>query len=348
MGRSAYLLLENGKKFKGKMFGTHESVTGEVVFTTTMTGYMEALTDPTYYGQIVVGTFPSFGNCGVITSDFESPGSHLKAYIVKEWCHKPSNFRCESAIDAFFVEHGIVGLYGVDTRGLTKELRESGTMNGRIVLDDNFDIADIKNYKIENAVKSVTCSETAVIKTEEASKTVVVYDFGVKNSHIDALTVRSCTVIKVPAATTAGQVMQLKPDGVILSGGPGDPTDNAAVIDEITTLCENKIPTFGIGLGHQILALANGAQTDKLRCGHRGSNIPVRDLQSKLITITKQNHSYVVDIETLGDFADISHENVYDGTCEGIKYRNIPAFSVQFNPTDEIFDKFIDLMMEDR
>ena len=255
--QKAYLILENGTIFEGKSFGAAGEAIGEIVFTTAMTGYLETLTDPSYYGQIVVQTFPLIGNYGVIPEDFESECPHVKAYIVRDWCQEPSNFRCEGDLDTFLKQHNIVGLYGIDTRQLTKIVRESGVMNGKIVPEgSSFGLTDLKNYTIVEAVKNTTCSEEKTFEPEgEVKRKVVLYDFGAKHNIGRELVKRGCEVTVVPAYTKAERIKELAPDGIMLSNGPGDPAENVEIIEELKKLSEMKIPTFGICLGHQLFAL---------------------------------------------------------------------------------------------
>lgn len=355
MQQNSYIVLENGQVFKGKPFGAEREVVGELVFTTGMTGYLETLTDPSYYGQIVVQTFPLIGNYGIIPSDFESSSPKLKAYIVREWCQVPSNFRSEGELDTFLKVHHIVGVYGIDTRELTKIIREVGVMNAKIVTSlDDLDkvLAEIKDYGIIDAVQNVCIREISVAKGVQEGYKVVLWDFGAKENIRRELLKRGCEVITVPADTTAEEILKLKPDGVMLSNGPGDPADNKEIIAELTKLCKSGIPIFGICLGHQLLALAQGAKTTKLKYGHRGANQPVKDLNTGRIYITSQNHGYAVVADSLPAYAHLSFLNANDGTCEGIEYQTMPAFSVQFHPeasagpldTNYLFDQFIDLM----
>lgn len=353
-----YLVLENGRIFKGKPFGAKGEAVGEIVFTTGMTGYLETLTDPSYYGQIVVQTFPLIGNYGVIPSDFESPSPHVKAYIVREWCQVPSNFRSEGELDIFLSTHNIVGVYGIDTRELTKIIREAGVMNAKITPQlDNIEkiMAEIKNYKIIDAVPTVGCREILTSKGSTGGYKVVLWDFGAKENIRRELLKRGCEVIIMPPNTSAKKILELRPDGVMLSNGPGDPAENKGIIKELSGLSKSGIPIFGICLGHQLLALAQGAETAKLKYGHRGANQPVKDLRTGRVYITSQNHGYAVMADSLPDQAEMSFLNANDGTCEGIKYFNMPAFSVQFHPeasagpldTNYLFDQFIDLIREE-
>lgn len=344
-----YLILENGTVFEGKSFGADKEVVGEVVFTTAMTGYIETLTDPSYFGQIVVQTFPLIGNYGIISADFESKKPCLKAYIVREWCREPSNFRCEGNLGIFLKENGIPGICGIDTRRLTKIVREAGVMNGMIAKKIPEDFEVIKKYSVTDAVKSVTADKTEVL--EGNGKNVVLMDFGAKKNIARSLNKRGCNVITVPSYTTADEIMKFNPDGVMLSNGPGDPKENVEIIEEIKKLCAKKIPLFGICLGHQLLALSQGADTAKLKYGHRGANQPVVYRDGRVF-ISSQNHGYAVCSETLPGGAEESFKNANDGTNEGIEYSYMPAFSVQFHPeaaagpldTSFLFDKFIQMM----
>ena len=357
MEQKAYLTLENGDVFEGYSFGAQTETTGELVFTTAMTGYLETLTDPSYYGQIVCQTFPLIGNYGVIKPDFESKKPALKAYIVREWCQQPSNFRCEGQLDTFLKEEGIPSIYGIDTRHLTKIVREYGVMNARISFEKvSEDVIEneIKPYKIVDAVKSVTCSDFETYQAEDEKFKVVLWDIGAKYNIRRELVKRGCTVTVVPASTTAEQIKALNPDGIMLSNGPGDPEENVEMIAELKKLCDAKIPTFGICLGHQVLALSQGAKTEKLKYGHRGANQPAVEVGTGRVYITSQNHGYAVIASSLPANAKESFINANDGTCEGVTYTDMPAFSVQFHPeacggpqdTSFLFDRFINMMKE--
>ena len=356
MNKKAYLILENGTVFEGESFGADGDVTGEVVFTTAMTGYLETLTDPSYYGQIVVQTFPLIGNYGVIPADFESRRSYVKAYIVREWCQEPSNFRCGGRLDTFLKDQGIVAMQGIDTRRLTKIVRESGVMNGRIIvgtLPENA-LEGVKEYLIKDAVKNVSTTQTLHFPAEHPQYNVVLMDFGAKENIRRELNKRGCNVTVVPYNTTAEQIADLHPDGIMLSNGPGDPSENTGVIAELRKLLQLCIPTFGICLGHQLMALSQGAKTIKLKYGHRGANQPAVDTQTNRVYITSQNHGYAVLSSTLPMDAKASFINANDDTCEGVTYTKMPAFSVQFHPeasagpldTSFLFDRFIAMIKE--
>lgn len=355
MSRKAYLILENGKAFEGFSFGAEKEAVGELVFTTAMTGYLETLTDPSYYGQVVIQTFPLIGNYGVIPSDFESKHPALKAYIVRNRCQEPSNFRCEGTLDTFLKNEGIPGIYGLDTRAITRIVREYGVMNCKVTYSlDNLenDLEEIKSYKVENAVKSVTTGQREELSAEDPQRHVVLWDFGAKGNIPRELVKRGCNVTIVPATATAEEILAINPDGIMLSNGPGDPKENTEIIEQLRKLCEHKIPTFGICLGHQLLAMSQGADTHKLKYGHRGANQPATEVETGRVYITSQNHGYAVLSETLPKNAKESFVNGNDGTCEGVTYTDMPAFSVQFHPeacggpldTAFLFDKFISMM----
>jgi carbamoyl-phosphate synthase small subunit len=332
--------------FEGEYFGAQGEITGEIVFTTGMTGYLETLTDQSYYGQIVLQTFPLIGNYGVIPSDFESASIGARAYIVKYPCKTPSNFRSENSLGAFLKERNIIGLCGIDTRALTKIIRESGVMNGKISASppNDADRAEIKAYSITNAVASVSSHNAE--KTGEGSRRVALMDFGAKRGIANALASRGCEVWTFPHSATAEEILQKKPHGIMLSNGPGDPAEpaNNGIIETIRALLQSGTPVFGICLGHQLMALAKGYQTKKLKFGHRGANQPVKEIATGRVYITSQNHGYAVVADN-GSFI-----NVNDGTCEGMDYGE--SFSVQFHPearggpldTSFLFDRFIERM----
>lgn len=356
MGKNGYLVLENGKTFQGRRFGADGEVTAEVVFTTGMTGYLETLTDLSFWGQTVVQTFPLIGNYGVIPADFESGAIGPKAYIVKQWCQAPSNFRSEGSLDTFFQEKGVVGLCGVDTRALTKIIREKGVMNG-IITDDpeRVDLEALKAYRIEGAVKACSTGERYTVKPESGlvRRKIAMLDFGLKKNIWRELVRRGAEVTVCPWNTTAGDIKALGVDGIMLSNGPGDPAENVEIIENLKEICGLGIPIFGICLGHQLLALAHGFRTEKLKYGHRGANQPVKNLETGRVYITSQNHGYAVVSESIdGKTAKELFVNVNDGTCEGVRYLDCPAFSVQFHPeacggpldTRGLFDEFFAMM----
>ncbi len=351
----AYLMLADGQIFEGRSFGVKGTVIGEVVFTTGLTGYQETLTDPSYYGQIVTQTFPLIGNYGVNHEDNESARSYVSGYIVREWCNAPSNFRMEGDIDDFLKKHNIIGIHNIDTRRLTRIIREAGVMNGVITTEDVYAEKDellekVRAYEITGAVKSVTNDQSITYSGASSDYKVALFDFGYKRNIRQELVNRGCEVVVVPAETTAETIKAMKPDGIMLSNGPGNPAENTKIIENIKEIEKLGIPIFGICLGHQLMALANGGRTEKLKYGHRGANQPVIDLESGLTYVTSQNHGYAV----VGDSIDpeigiVSHINANDKTCEGIRYKNINAFTVQFHPeahggpldTAYLFDEFI-------
>ncbi len=349
--KQAYLVLENGQVFEGFAFGAESASVGELVFTTGMNGYIETLTDESYYGQIVMQTFPMIGNYGMIAADREGKCA-VKGYVVREWCEHPSNFRCEETLDAFLKRQGIPGIYGVDTRAVTKIIREHGVMNAAICYAPTADLEAVKAYAVTGAVAAVTTGKTRVFKAEPEKFRVTLIDYGAKANIIRELVRRGCTVTVVPAATSAEEILAAAPDGVMLSNGPGDPAENRFEIEQIAKLC-GKVPLFGICLGHQLLAIAMGAKTEKLKYGHRGVNQPVKETDGDRTYITSQNHGYAVVSDTVQK-GRVSFVNANDSTCEGVDYPGLRAFSVQFHPeacsgphdTSFLFDRFINQMEE--
>lgn len=356
MEQTVYLQMEDGSCLPGKHFGAPltEDVIAEVVFTTAMTGYTETLTDPSYYGQMVVQTFPLIGNYGVNPSDFESSGIHMSAYITREWCKNPSNFRSQMDLDTFLKQQGIPGIYDIDTRYLTKRIREHGVMNGRLTANvpNSASARALCDWHIQDAVKSVTCKEPYEMPAGLPRFHVVLWDFGAKLNILRRLHAYDCSLTVVPATTTCEEILALSPDGIMLSNGPGNPKENLSIVKELSKLCKTGIPIFGICLGHQLLALANGADTEKLKYGHRGANQPVKDTLTGRNYITSQNHGYAVKNDTIPENAVLSFININDGTCEGIRYNDFPGFSVQFHPeacggphdSEFLFRQFIELM----
>ncbi len=355
MSNKAYLILENGLVFEGQSFGAVGEVVGEIVFTTGMTGYLETLTDQSYHGQIVLQTFPLIGNYGNIPSDFESDFIGASAYIVKHLCQDPSNFRSEGTLDTFLRQKNIIVLSGIDTRAVTKIIREHGVMNGKITDKNpqNIDFSEIKSYKIKNAVESVSVKEIKEYKADNPKYRVALLDFGLKQNIKRELTKRGCDVWVFPYNSTLTDIQSINPSGILLSNGPGDPADNSVIIENLKEIIKANIPIFGICLGHQLLALSNGFTTHKLKYGHRGANQPVKDLTSGKVYISSQNHGYAVSSESIDKgLADEWFINVNDKTCEGIIYKNAPVMSVQFHPeacagpqdTDFLFDLFLENM----
>lgn len=348
----AQLILENGVVFNGKAFGYIKETVGEVVFNTGMTGYQEVLTDPSYYGQIVTMTYPLIGNYGINIEDIESKSVKVRGFIVRENCQAPSNWRCEFELEDYLKRNKIIGLEGIDTRALTKIIRNNGTMRGIITVRE-LTPAQIKtkldSFNNTNAVNEVTCQEMQVIEGEGPH--IAMIDYGMKNNIIRSFKRRGCKMTIVPARTTAAEILALNPDGIFLSNGPGDPKDIGTGIDEIKKLMGVK-PITGICLGHQILALAMGADTEKLKFGHRGANHPVKDLQTGRVMITSQNHGYVVVNDTLPKDVEVTHLNLNDYTIEGMRDLTKQIYSIQFHPeacpgphdTDPIFDEFVAMM----
>jgi carbamoyl-phosphate synthase small subunit len=369
----AYLILEDGHVFEGVPFGKKGAALGEVVFTTAMTGYLETLTDKSYAGQIIVQTFPLIGNYGVIPEDFESDlaageGVVAKGYVVREWCRQPSNFRSAGCLDEFLADAGVAGLCGIDTRALTKLIRTRGVLNGAIApRPDAITPEELRAYRVRDAVAAVSRktildippaagSAGAAGKTNPApkpEKPVALLDFGLKTNILRELANRDCAVRVFPHNTPAGEILAQAPQGVMLSNGPGDPAENHGVIAEIQKLLQARVPLFGICLGHQLMALASGFKTEKLKFGHRGANQPVRDLETGKVYITSQNHGYAVVRSSIDpSLAAEVFVNVNDATSEGLRYVKAPAFSVQFHPEAHggpldpgfLFDQFIALM----
>ena len=343
----AKLILENGVVFEGKAFGYLKECVGEVVFNTGMTGYQEVLTDPSYYGQIVTMTYPLIGNYGINLEDLESKEPKVRGFIVREKCQYPNNFRCELELETYLAQNKVLGLDGIDTRALTKILRNNGTMNGIIVLD-NSDLEDVKDkleaFSNRDAVSIVSTNEKYEISGE--GKKVAIIDFGIKQNIIRNFVKRGCNVTVFPYDFKAEEVLEINPDLVFLSNGPGDPEDMGEAVNEIKKIVGKK-PIVGICLGHQLLALTLGGETKKLKFGHRGCNHPVKDLINNRVHITSQNHGYYV--ATLPENMEITHVSMNDGTVEGMKHKELPIFSVQFHPeacpgpkdSEYIFDEFM-------
>lgn len=389
----AYLILEDGTVFEGTSIGADKEVISEIVFNTSMAGYLEVLTDPSYAGQAVCMTYPLIGNYGVCRQDCESRRPWPDGFIVRELSRMPSNFRSDCSIQEYLKEYDVPGIAGIDTRALTKILREKGTMNGMITTNENYDLEEIlpklAAYTTGKVVEKVTCAEkyevkgakdlsengpvsgSAVFNKEAfaagekekrpsmvralngAGKRVALLDLGAKENIARSLAMRGCDVTVYPAGTKAEEIITDAPDGIMLSNGPGDPKECTGIIQEIRKLYETDIPIFAICLGHQLMALATGADTHKMKYGHRGGNHPVKDLSTGRVYISSQNHGYVVDTDRLDpQIAVPAFVNVNDGTNEGLRYTGKNIFTVQFHPeacpgpqdSGYLFDRFITMM----
>ena len=351
----AYLVLSNGMFFKGERIGANISSIGELVFTTGMVGYLETLTDPSYAGQIVVQTFPLIGNYGVIEEDFEGECA-VRGYVVRELCDNPSNFRSKYKLDKFLKDKGICGISGVDTREITRILREEGVMNAAICdeLPNEAMMSELRGYCVKDVVRQVSVKEKHIYppNTETFEKyNVALIDYGAKANIIRSLTARGCSVTVFPCTATAEEILSYDPDGIMLSNGPGDPAENVFCIEQIKKLIGKK-PIFGICLGHQLTALAMGGKTMKLKYGHRGGNQPVKECGGKRTYITSQNHGYAVVSDSISEVGRVSFVNANDGSCEGVDYDGKMCFTVQFHPeacagprdTEFLFDRFIEMM----
>lgn len=388
----AFLVLEDGTVFEGTHIGADKEVISEIVFNTSMAGYLEVLTDPSYAGQAVCMTYPLIGNYGICKEDMESLKPWPDGFIVRELSRIPSNFRCDMTIQQFLEENNVPGIAGIDTRALTKILREKGTMNGMITTNEKFDLDEVipklKKYTTGKVVEKVSCEEkyTVAARTLEengplsgsasfdkeayargerekkpslvqesngAGLKVALMDFGAKKNIADSLAARGCEVTVYPALTPAEEIIADCPDGIMLSNGPGDPKECTSIIEEIKKLYATEIPIFAICLGHQLMALANGADTYKMKYGHRGGNHPVKDLATGRVYISSQNHGYVVDTDNLDPAVAVpAFVNVNDGTNEGLSYTGKNIFTVQFHPeacpgpqdSGYLFDRFINMM----
>ena len=351
----AYLILEDGTVFAGTSIGSTREVISEIVFNTSMTGYLEVLTDPSYAGQAVVMTYPLIGNYGICHADMESGQPWPDGYIVRELSRIPSNFRSEDTIQNFLKIHDIPGISGIDTRALTKILREKGTMNGMITTTEYADLSEpirrMKEYQVTGVVLRTTTKEKYVL--EGPGKRVALMDYGAKRNIARSLNERGCQVTVYPADTPAETVLADHPDGIMLSNGPGDPQENVQIIEEVKKLYQSDVPIFAICLGHQLMALANGMRTYKLKYGHRGGNHPVKDLETGRVYISSQTHGCVVDTSNLDPSVAVpAFVNVNDGTNEGLKYTGKNIFTVQYHPeacpgpqdSGYLFDRFMKMM----
>lgn len=360
----AKIVLEDGRIFEGYSFGAAGERTGEVVFNTSMAGYQEILTDPSYKGQIVAMTYPLIGNYGVNAEDVESGKLFLEGFIVKECSRIVSNWRSQKTLQQYLKENKIIGIEGIDTRALTRHIRLQGAMRAVISTGDSDDKSLIKKAKDSpgligrDLVKEVTCRKLYEWNSGANKRRfrIVVIDCGVKFNILRELTANDCRVTVVPAQTDAGQILKMNPDGVLLSNGPGDPAAVSYVI-ETTKKLLGKLPLFGICLGHQILGLALGGKTYKLKFGHHGANHPVKDLKTGKIAITVQNHGFCVALDSLDKKAlEITHINLNDNTMEGMKHKSLPVFSVQFHPEASagphdaryLFKEFIKMIKQDK
>ncbi len=351
----AFLILEDGTVFAGTHIGAEKEIISEIVFNTSMAGYLEVLTDPSYAGQAVCMTYPLIGNYGVCLEDMESSRPCLDGFIVRELSRMPSNFRSDMSIQEFLDKYEVPGIAGIDTRALVKLLREKGTMNGMITTREDFVLEEIlpklKAYTPGKVVEKVSTKEKYTVG--EGARKVALVDFGTKSNIISCLTKRDCRVTVYPALATAEEILADEPDGIMLSNGPGDPKECVSVIEEVKKLYRSDVPIFAICLGHQLMALATGADTFKMKYGHRGGNHPVKDLATGQVYIAAQNHGYVVDMEKLDPaVAKPAFVNVNDGTCEGVTYTNKNIFTVQFHPeacsgpleSGFLFDRFMEMI----
>ena len=351
----AELILENGTRFRGSAFGYIKETVGEVVFTTGMTGYQETLTDPSFAGQIVTMTYPLIGNYGINLEDMESKKPYLKGFIVREKCDVPNNWRCEMELDGFLKQHKIMGLEGIDTRALTRVLRDNGTMRGIITTRvDDLTPSQIQQkfdtYTNKFAVKETTCEEPYVISGKGTH--LAVLDCGIKHGILRDLNKRGCKLSVFPAYTSAEDILAVEPDAIFLGNGPGDPQDIPEITEVVKKLIDSGIPVLGICLGHQLISLALGCNTKRLKFGHHGGNHPVKDVKTGRVYITSQNHNFVVC--DLTDEVEPTFINVNDGSIEGIRHKTKPIYSVQFHPeaspgpldTQILFDRFLKIIEE--
>ncbi|GAA0853470.1 carbamoyl phosphate synthase small subunit [Bifidobacterium pullorum subsp. gallinarum] len=354
----ARLLLEDGTLFSGKSFGADAEMTGEVVFNTGITGYQEVLSDPSYCGQIVTMTYPLIGNYGITRDDFESIRPFVHGFVVRRHEPVPSNWRAEYSVDSLLKEYGIPGISEIDTRMLTRIIRHYGTMKG-ILTTSNKPVEELKEMLGDTTIaelrNQVASTSTPQMFTSPGSKErIVLVDFGAKSGILRELTSRGCDVIVVPHDTTADEIRRLHPDGIQLSNGPGDPKDVPYAVDMVKQLL-GEYPIFGICLGHQLFALAAGADTEKLKFGHRGGNHPVKELASERCYITSQNHGFTVNEDSVkGTELEVTHINNNDKTIEGLKHSKFPAFSVQYHPeaapgphdSSYLFDQFLEMIRD--
>jgi carbamoyl-phosphate synthase small subunit len=353
----AILALESGVVFKGRSFGARGERNGEVVFNTSMAGYQEILTDPSYKGQIVTMTYPLIGNYGVNKNDVESCKPFVEGFVVKECCKFPSSWRSELSLDAYLKENNIIGIEGIDTRALTLLIRQAGAMKAVLSTETRDEKRLVEKAKESpglvgiDLVREVICQKPYEWSKSGAYR-VVVLDCGIKFNTLRILASHNCRVIVMPAHASASDIMKMRPDGLLLSNGPGDPAAVSYVV-ETTRALLGKVPIFGICLGHQMLGQALGGKTFKLKFGHHGGNHPVKDLKTGKVSVTVQNHGFCVDIDTLNKKEiEVTHVNLNDNTLEGIRHKKLPVFSVQFHPEASpgphdamyLFDEFIAMM----
>lgn len=348
------LILEDGSVYRGQGFGSDDLKTGELVFNTSMTGYQEILTDNSYCGQIVMMTYPLIGNYGINRDDYESIEPAVFGFVTRDLCQSPNNWRSQETLDDFLKAHNIPGIYDVDTRAITRKLRNKGTMRAMLANPDTDIEAAVQQLQemdyLHDQVARVSSSK--IFPIPNRGHKVVLMDFGAKLGIVRELSRRGCDLIVVPWDTDAQTILSYHPDGVMLSNGPGDPEDVPQAIETIRQLM-GKTVIFGICLGHQLISLACGAKTYKLKFGHRGANHPVVDLETGKVDITSQNHGFAVDIDSLADTKlELTHKALNDGSCEGVRHKELPVFSVQFHPeasagpedTAYLFDKFVAMM----
>ncbi|WP_203225832.1 glutamine-hydrolyzing carbamoyl-phosphate synthase small subunit [Faecalibaculum rodentium] len=348
------LILEDGSVYRGQGFGSDDLKTGELVFNTSMTGYQEILTDNSYCGQIVMMTYPLIGNYGINRDDYESIEPAVFGFVTRDLCQSPNNWRSQETLDDFLKAHNIPGIYDVDTRAITRKLRNKGTMRAMLANPDTDIEAAVRQLQetdyLHDQVARVSSSK--IFPIPNRGHKVVLMDFGAKLGIVRELSRRGCDLIVVPWDTDAQTILSYHPDGVMLSNGPGDPEDVPQAIETIRQLM-GKTVIFGICLGHQLISLACGAKTYKLKFGHRGANHPVVDLETGKVDITSQNHGFAVDIDSLADTElELTHKALNDGSCEGVRHKELPVFSVQFHPeasagpedTAYLFDKFVAMM----
>lgn len=358
-GKSAVLALEDGRSFRGRSWGAEGESCGEMVFNTSMSGYQEVLTDPSYAGQIVCMTYPLIGNYGVTQADEESSRPWVEGFVVREASRTMSNWRAEQPLDVYLKRWKIVAIDGIDTRALVRHIRDKGAMRAclsTVELDEaRLVLKAQQSPAMENRelASLVTCKSAYEIPAEGDERFhVVCYDFGVKLNSLRSLARLNCRVTIVPAGTTAADVLALKPDGIFLSNGPGDPASMTKVVAEVRSVIEANVPTFGICFGHQLLGRAFGGTTYKLRFGHRGGNQPVKDLRENSVEITSHNHGFAVSPESLPPEVEVTHVNLNDNCVEGMRHRRLPIFSVQYHPeaapgphdAEHHFQRFIELM----